>query len=134
MWILIFLMAASVWDILKRKIPVIYLIAGTITALFALILSSEIVWGEILLGGITGIAFFLLSKYTKESIGYGDSWMIFILGITVGVWKLMVILGIAFLAAIIAAGIGIMERKITKKSRIPFYPFLLIGYLGVWRW
>lgn len=134
LWLVFFLGIASVWDLVKREVPVWYLTVGTLVAIVWQIFGYK---GEellLLFGGLTGIFFFFMSRCTGQAFGYGDSWMILILGITLGIWRLLVALGIAFLGAALIAGIGIASKRLTRKSRIPFFPFLFIGYLGVWGW
>ena len=131
---LMFLGLASIWDVIKREIPIWYLTVGTLgVVVLQLVCGSE--RGSVLVfGSITGIIFLVISRLSREGVGYGDSWMIFILGIFLGIWKLLVVLGIAFLGATVVAGIGMAGHWFNRKSRIPFYPFLLIGFLGVWGW
>ena len=137
MWALImgiYLMAGMVWDLIHMKVPVIYLTAGTCFAL-----SHEIICHEririITAGGIIiGMLFLLISKYTKEQIGYGDSWMILNLGIYLGLWDILSMLGIVFGTCFIFSCLGLALKKINRYTRIPFYPFLMLGYAGAIVW
>lgn len=131
---LTFLVVASIWDMIRREIPVWYLVVGTGSVVIMQILGEKEEWHLLLFGGITGILFLLLSKATNQGIGYGDSWMILNLGLFTGIWKLCVILGIAFLGITIIAGLGVAGKVLKRKSRLPFLPFLLLGYLGVLGW
>ena len=91
-------------------------------------LHAEDIW--LILGGVgVGILFLAVSRFTGESMGYGDSWAILILGIYLGLWELLTALTGAFflLAAVSAAGLA--AKKMSKRLRIPFYPFLTAGYL-----
>ena len=67
-------------------------------------------------------------------IGYGDSWMILNMGIFLGIWNLLGMLMLAFLVAAMAAGAGLWSGKWKRTTRMSFYPFLLIGYLGTFIW
>ena len=60
--------------------------------------------------------------------------MITLLGLFLGVWKLLVLLLTAFILAALAGGIGMVWKKWDGKKRLPFFPFLLAGYLGVMCW
>ena len=81
-------------------------------------------------GGIAvGALFLLVSRITREGMGYGDSWAIFILGIYLGIWKLLEALSAAFLFLGAAAVICLLIKKMSRKYKLPFVPFLAIGYL-----
>ncbi|MCI8639786.1 MAG: prepilin peptidase [Coprococcus sp.] len=131
--LLVYLMIGAVADIRIKKVPVGYLAIGTCGAILCLAAGrlSVYLWAP---GILTGGMFLLFSKCSKESIGYGDSWMILNLGILLGIWELLAVLGAAFLSSAVAAGIGTMSGKWNRKTRIPFYPFLTLGYLGVMLW
>ena len=64
----------------------------------------------------------------------GDSWMILNMGIFLGIWNLLGMLMLAFLVAAMAAGAGLWSGKWKRTTRMSFYPFLLIGYLGTFIW
>ena len=66
---------------------------------------------------------------TREGMGYGDSWSILILGIYLGVWKLLEVLSTAFMLLGAAAVICLVGKKMSRKYRLPFLPFLAAGYL-----
>lgn len=55
-------------------------------------------------------------------------------GYFLGIWNLLGMLMLAFLVAAMAAGAGIWSGKWKRTTRMSFYPFLLIGYLGTFIW
>ena len=131
---LIFQAVSSVYDIRIRAVPRWLLLSGS--ALVAGVRIAGIgngtwiyVWGA-LLGGI----FLIVSKYTDEALGYADSWMIFVLGVYMGIWKLTAALSIAFFAAGIWSLGKVVLQKRGRKDTFPFLPFLTAGYLGVVGW
>ena len=120
-----FALAASVCDWKKRTIPVkllvVYTVAAFICALF-----------RIKIGGLlVGILFFLVSKITKEAIGYGDSWMITIFGMYLGGKELIRLLFTAsFLACFVSLAI-MWKQGWKREGSLPFVPFLTAGFLEV---
>ena len=127
---LIFLAIAAKKDVQTKEITIGYLCVG-----IGFVLLYQMVWGKpslftFIAGIITGLFFLCLSKWTEEGIGYGDSLMILIIGAFLGVWKLMVVLMIAFVSVSLVSGIGLKIGKLTRKSTVPFYPYLLFGYVG----
>lgn len=127
---LMFLAIAAKKDVQTKEITIGYLCVGIVFVLF-----YQIIWGKpsllaFIAGIITGLFFLCLSKWTEEGIGYGDSLMILIIGAFLGVWKLMVVLMVAFVSVSLVSGIGLKMGKLTRKSTVPFYPYLLFGYVG----
>ena len=55
-------------------------------------------------------------------------------GYFLGIWNLLGMLMLAFLVAAMAAGAGLWSGKWKRTTRMSFYPFLLIGYLGTFIW
>lgn len=131
---LIFLAVGAIMDVRTKQIPTVYLMFGTCCTFAWEIISGYVSW-YLCLGGIfMGTICLLLSKYTKEGIGYGDSWMILNLGMFLGVWRLMIVLVFAFFTVSMAAGAGVLSGKYNRKTRISFFPFLLYGYVGGLLW
>lgn len=132
--VLIFLGIAAIWDMRMRCVPIGYLLVGTVAVIVMQIGMENVEWYLCGFGAMCGGIFLLISRCSKEGIGYGDSWMILNLGIFLGVWRLTVVLLTAFLGAAVAAVYGVASGKCGRKSRIPFLPFLLVGYVGVLVW
>ncbi len=128
---LIFLGAGALQDIKDHEVSVEYLITGTCAAVLYRAFFSRMSWQYWIAGMCCGIGFFILSKWSEEGIGYGDSWMIMNLGIFLGVWRLMLVITTAFFTASITAGVGLISGKCTRKTRLSFFPFLVIGYVGM---
>ena len=129
-----YLLAGTICDLIKREIPVMYLMSGTVFAVLYRMFSYKKMWHISIYGAVIGIGFLLLSKYTDEQIGYGDSWMILNLGIYLGIWELILLLGIVFGVIFIFSCAGLVCKKLNRHTRLPFYPFLMIGYIGVMVW
>jgi len=130
----IYLLLGTICDLVKREIFSAYLIGGTAFAVLYQIFNCGNNWYVSICGALIGVGFLLLSKFTDEQIGYGDSWMILNLGIYLGIWKLIVLLGIVFGVSFIFSCTGLVCGKLKRRTRIPFYPFLMIGYIGVMIW
>lgn len=119
----------SIADIHSRRIPVYILISGSLAALgYQFFIKKSDVW--LMAGGIgIGVLFLLVSAVTREGMGYGDSWTILILGSYLGVWKMIEVLLTAFLFLGAAAVICLSVKKMSRKYKLPFIPFLAAGYL-----
>lgn len=137
MWkavILVYLMICALYDMRKHKLPMWILAAGTLVSLGIVLISERDTWYLWVSGGAVGVLFLMAGRITKESIGYGDGWMILNLGICCGIWKLCSLLFMAFLLIMAVSAAGMVFFKWKKEKRIPMVPFLFIGYVGVLAW
>ena len=126
-----YLSLLSVLDIRTGKLPVWVLVFGAVASGI-----YQIVWGKqpirmILSGAAVGLLFLLVSRVTREGLGYGDSILMGILGIYLGVQKLLSVLSVAFFLSAILAVMVLVLRKFRRKSAFPFVPFLCIGYISM---
>lgn len=131
MWALIFLLGCACFDLRSRSMPVWFLVMGSIgTGIYRVchMQHNPMLW----MGGAgIGLLFFLVSKCTKEAIGYGDSWIILLLGVYLGVWNVLWLLSIAFVLVGGMALVYLAKNTYGKTISIPFVPFLAIAYAGV---
>ena len=130
-FVLILLAVASVIDWRKREIPMslLFIMSAGIT-IFAIYCKDITIWYR-LAGGALGMMLFVVSTVTKEAIGYGDSWLILLLGVQLGILRVLQLLFAASLLAVIFAVFYLWVRKWNRKATLPFVPFLTIAYLGV---
>ncbi len=125
-WIIIIgLLVASIWDIRKLQIP----LWVTIPLFISVLISRFHV--EYLLGMIPGIVLIAVSIMTRGQIGMADAFLVICIGLAVGAYRVMGILFLALLLAGIWSGILIVFLRAGKKKVIPFAPFLLAAYGGV---
>ena len=128
------LAAGTRWDMKEQSLPVWYMIGSTLLAFGFQVWFVKLDPWLWVMGGLTGAVFLLFSWITKEGFAYGDSWMLLNLGIYLGIWKVLILLMFAFFFSSVTAVWGMHYRKWGRKKRIPFFPFLLIGYVGVLAW
>ena len=125
-----FLTLAS-WNDWRRKVVSVNLLAVMNVAAICKVIVCRDAMGEVLLGVLLGLGFFLISKWSEEQIGYGDSWLILILGIYVGAKRMLLLLFVASLGAAIFSMIFCLLYRWNRNFSIPFIPFLTAAYLGV---
>lgn len=135
--VLIFLVPASVWDLKKKGVPKKYLFIWGITAFVYLFLTSIIgksteslinaFWGVI--PGLVGL---FLAYVSREQIGFGDGWVLLLMGLLLGAYMVLSILFMALLVLTIVSIILLATRKAKRKTSIPFIPFLFFGHIIIW--
>ena len=124
------LLIVSWGDWKKKVISVRMLVGMTILASLKAMFFTETIL-EVVLGLGIGVGFLLISRLTQEQIGYGDSWLILILGMYVGSGKLITLLLVASFGAALFSFIFCMVHRWNRNFTIPFVPFLAAAYVGV---
>lgn len=85
---------------------------------------------DILAGLIPGGVCFFVSWSGRQGLGYGDSLLVLICGISLGFRSCIWLTFTAFFWAGIWAAILLAKRRgEVRKSAFPFVPFLLLGYV-----
>lgn len=121
--------AYSDWK--SKEVQTVTMILFSVSTVILTIAFTKESPGMIAGGVVIGLLFFGISKLTREAIGYGDSWVILLLGIYLGGMKLLWLLLFASLGAGCFSLFYLWKRRWKKKSTLPFVPFLAAAYLGV---
>ena len=85
--------------------------------------------GQILLGMGIGGGLLIMSLLSKGGIGVGDGIVVLISGIYLGVQENCFLLLLALLVSSLYSGFLWIGKKVDRKQKIPFIPFLLVGYI-----
>lgn len=129
--IITLLILSSIKDIKHKEIPIEYIITTFLLGIIIMLTNPNITIVNSILGLLIGFIIFALSIITHNAIGQGDALIIGIMG---GILGYSTILGIMFFAFIFSSLYGsylIFFKRKSKKTKIPFIPFLLLGTLVV---
>lgn len=108
---LVFLVLCSASDLRTRRIPIVLLIAMS-AFMSILYVAGGLKDIPASLGGFAvGIAFYLFSRCSKEAIGYGDSWIILLIGIQLGMYGVLGTVFTAFFIDLIDGNLLISPHK-----------------------
>lgn len=124
-----YLLVLSYQDIRKKKIAVWLLCIGTAIVIASLFFMKETLWWERAAGAVLGILMLGISQVTKESIGKADCILILFIGVMEGYLCCICSLCYATFLCCIFCIILLGFKVMTRKQRIPFIPFLWIGFL-----
>lgn len=136
MWVEIilfcFLAVCAVFDGLQKQIPLAVVWLGMLSAIC---LRAGGVMGEVnllsvALSLVPGAVFFLLGFISREKVGYGDGWVLLMMGLFLDLPRCFLILLTGLMIESAAALILLVFRKVRRDKEIPFCPFLLLG-MGV---
>ena len=126
-----FLFICALCDFKERRIPVLLLIFMNVVAVFFHCFSPKVNFVSAGVGVLIGILFLGISKWTKEAVGYGDSWLMLIFGIYLGGFRVLQLLLVASLLSGVVSLFGLCVLKWKRNNTLPFVPFMLVSYLGV---
>ena len=127
--IILYLLFCSYTDIKKRQIyipPTLFIICLTLLFKIIYISFSLESLGLFLLSFIPGLIMLLISYITRENIGYGDSILLGLCSLCVGIWNGFFIIMTSFIYSAIFS-LFLLIRGKNSKETIPFVPFIFLG-------
>lgn len=133
MWIeiLLFVLLAvcAIFDGLKKEIPLAVVWLGIVVAVVLHIRGDmgDETWAAVLLSMIPGAAFWMLSLITGEKVGYGDGWVLLMIGLFTGLGRCFMILLVGLMLESTLILVLLALRKISTDRTVPFAPFLVLG-------
>ena len=128
MIIAIILTVLSIIDIRSKRIPLLMIVGLIVMAIVSSLILQSVDWVLVAAGAAVGLVFVLVSKVTKEKLGYGDSLILLALGILLGFWEVMILILIAFLASACFGIVMVCWKKKNKNTSFPFVPFIALSY------
>lgn len=139
MWIeaVLFLLLAvcAVTDGMRKEIPLALIWLGIVLAVICHIRGSmgEETWFDVVLSVFPGAVFWGISRITGEKVGYGDGWMLVMIGLFTDLRRCFMILLVGLMLESTVVLILLAVRRIATDKEMPFAPFLLLG-MGVVVW
>jgi leader peptidase (prepilin peptidase)/N-methyltransferase len=82
-------------------------------------------------GALFGVMILVFCYFSEEAMGLADGIIILLLGISFGLYETVAICFFSSLYAGMTSAALLIFRKAGRKTRIPFLPFLLLGYVTV---
>lgn len=139
MWIKVLLFVllgvCALFDGRKKEIPLTIVWIGIALAVLLHVRGDlgETAWPAVVMSMLPGAAFWGLSLVTGEKVGYGDGWVLVMVGLFTGLGQccLILLVGLMLESALLLALMA--ARKISTDNTVPFAPFLLMG-MGVVVW
>lgn len=129
---IVFLTICGVKDMKDQEVPLIYLAGTAILGMLLLIYNPNITLLDSALGIALGGALLLFSWITKGALGQGDAWVMMVIGLLLG-WQMAIALFLygLFLSALWGGYLLIIRRQ-SRKTKVPFIPFLWGGALLIY--
>lgn len=122
------LLAITVTDLETRRVPNALVLPASAAAILLTALTAWRSLGGVLLGGGLAFALFLLlALIYPGGMGLGDVKLAGYVGLLAGYPRVLVCLLVAVVAGGLAAAILLATRKATRRTYIPYAPFLALG-------
>lgn len=119
----------SLEDMKQKKITVTFTLFSGIFGIFLhLVFQSRSIY-EMLLGMLSGVFVLCLGHLTKGAVGTGDGIVFMLTGLYLGFMKNLMLMFLSFLLAGIFGLLLLLSGRCKKTKRIPFIPFLFLGYV-----
>lgn len=133
--IIVFLIFSLVFDLKYMILPDFSTVILIVLA-FILLLLNHVMLALYILSALISAGFLLiLNLITKgNGMGMGDVKLAIFIGLFLGFPNTVVAFYIAFIVGAIFGLILMIFKKETKKSQIPFGPFMILGTLTAWWW
>ncbi len=136
MWIemtlFLFLAICAVSDGIWKRVPLAVVWLGMLTAVLLRLEGAmgESSWLSVGLSLAPGMMFWMLSFISGEKVGYGDGWVLLMIGLFLGAGRCFLVLMTGLMAESFVVLVLLAFRKVRGDGEVPFVPFLLMG-LGV---
>ena len=126
-----FLGTCSFLDIKKKAVPIRLLCLCSVIIFVSILFVEKVTVLDRICGAGFGAFFLLITWWSRQAIGVADSIWITILGIAYGFSKSMTIVLVSLVLSAVVSAILLGLRKANRKDKIPFLPFLLMGFVVV---
>lgn len=123
------------WMLLPDSIVKPLIVLGVVYGVLRGVMIEQATVLEALLGvglgiGVLGGFYYLLNRVSQERwVGFGDVKLGIFMGAALGWQAGLVILVLANFIGFLVVLPGLLTKKLTKTSRVPFGPFLIAGFL-----
>ena len=128
-FVLIVLIIEAVTDLKKQEIniPVSGIMAAAAIPIY--FFAKDISVLNSIIGIAEGLLLILISVMTKGQIGMGDGILLAACGLMLGGKDNFIMFFFACLFSAVVSGLIMLVKKADKKTKIPFVPFMITGFL-----
>lgn len=125
----IFLLISTYLDVKIKKINIyLCILWGVLGTVINLMLVNKGI-RFYLFGLAIGILILIFSFCTKEAIGKGDAAVFIVIGTYAGLTRTFVIFIISLILVLLIGSSLLLLKKVNKKTRLPFLPFILLAFI-----
>lgn len=119
----------SITDIKMKKIHITGAVTIGILGVIKWIVTHDFSIISFLSSISIGIILLVISLLTEEKLGRGDAFYLIALGVFLEFSRMICMCMISFFTVAIFGIIMMIMKKMTKKSKVPFLPFITLGFM-----
>lgn len=127
MWVLTLFLVSVSEDIRKKELPIDFYVVFLLPVI--VLHAIQLNWLNPLISIVVYFVFYLIARFSKEAIGYGDAIIIPVLCLLAGYQTAGLIILMALVLVGVLGLILLVIKKADRKTSVPFVPFLGISYL-----
>lgn len=128
-FVLIVLVIEAVTDFKKKEVNIVFPVLLAAAATVMLFFTKDISLINSIIGIAEGVLLILISFLTKGEIGMGDGILLAACGLMLGGKDNLIMFFFACLSSAIVSALIMLIKKADKKTKIPFVPFMIPGFL-----
>lgn len=133
--IIVFLVFSAVFDLKYMILPDFSTVILILVAFLILLISRENIFLNLLIALIASGFLLILNLITKgNGMGMGDVKLALFMGLFLGASKTIIAFYVAFIVGAILGILLMFFKKATRKSQVPFGPFMILGVFMSWWW
>jgi leader peptidase (prepilin peptidase)/N-methyltransferase len=129
--VLLILGICCVTDFLYQKIWMPVVLFSMPGIVICLSLTGEWNWSNLAAGLLVCLFFEGMSVLTRGQLGKGDGAVLGLVSLALGVWDGTLFLMASFFYAFVAALFLVIFLRKKRNTKMPFVPFVLLGYITV---
>lgn len=111
-------------DVKTRSLPVWIIVLGGIAGGVVSYVTGSLNIRDILFGSGVGMIILLFGFFSRQAIGYGDALLFMAVGAGIGLWKVVFLMWISFMAAGLFGLLIMITKHKNRNYELPFVPFL----------
>ena len=128
-FVLIVLVIEAVTDFKKKEVNIVFPVLLAAAAAVMSFFTKDISLINAIIGTGEGLLLILISLLTKGEIGMGDGILLAACGLMLGGRDNLIMFFFACLSSAIVSALIMIIKKADKKTKIPFVPFMIPGFL-----
>lgn len=128
-FVLIVLVIEAVTDFKKKEVNIVFPVLLAAAATVMLFFTKDISLINSIIGIAEGVLLILISFLTKGEIGMGDGILLAACGLMLGGKDNLIMFFFACFSSAIVSALIMLIKKADKKTKIPFVPFMIPGFL-----
>lgn len=128
-FVLIVLVIEAITDFKKKEVNIVFPVFLAAAATVMLFFTKDISLINSIIGIAEGVLLILISLLTKGEIGMGDGILLAACGLMLGGKDNLIMFFFACFSSAIVSALIMLIKKADKKTKIPFVPFMIPGFL-----